>query len=86
LYIRQIKLQLMELDWNNEQSESESTAIEVPDLDDAFWEKAQSELPKTKTPISLRLDADVLDWFKAQGKGYQTLMNSILKAYMKSRK
>ena len=34
-----------------------------------------------KAAISLRLDADVLDWFKAQGPGYQTRINAILRAY-----
>jgi uncharacterized protein (DUF4415 family) len=34
-----------------------------------------------KASISLRLDADVLDWFKAQGQGYQTRMNAVLRAF-----
>ncbi len=34
-----------------------------------------------KTQLTLRLDADVLGWFKSQGKGYQTRINSILRAY-----
>jgi uncharacterized protein (DUF4415 family) len=34
-----------------------------------------------KSAISLRLDADVLDWFKAQGPGYQTRINAVLRAY-----
>ncbi len=34
-----------------------------------------------KIQLTLRVDADVLSWFKAQGKGYQTRMNSILRAY-----
>jgi uncharacterized protein (DUF4415 family) len=34
-----------------------------------------------KTSVSLRLDADVLEWFKAFGPGYQTRINSILRAY-----
>jgi uncharacterized protein (DUF4415 family) len=34
-----------------------------------------------KTSISLRVDRDVLEWFKAQGAGYQTRMNSVLRAY-----
>jgi len=36
---------------------------------------------KNKTQITLRLDTDVLDWFKAQGPGYQTNINALLKAY-----
>ena len=35
----------------------------------------------TKTSISLRMDADVLDWFKHQGPGYQTRMNAVLRAF-----
>jgi uncharacterized protein (DUF4415 family) len=34
-----------------------------------------------KTQITLRLDTDVLNWFKAQGQGYQTNINALLKAY-----
>ena len=34
-----------------------------------------------KAAISLRLDADVLDWFKAQGPGYQTRINAVLRAF-----
>lgn len=46
-------------------------------------EIAQRQLPATprKAAISLRVDAEVLDWFKAQGPGYQTRINAILKAY-----
>ena len=39
------------------------------------------KLPRKKTQIALRLDNDVLTWFKAQGPGYQTRINAILKAY-----
>ena len=34
-----------------------------------------------KTQLTLRLDSEVLAWFKAHGKGYQTKMNAVLKAY-----
>ena len=37
-----------------------------------------------KAAISLRLDAEVLDWFKAQGGGYQTRINAVLRAYMEA--
>jgi uncharacterized protein (DUF4415 family) len=36
---------------------------------------------KAKTSVSLRIDADVLEWFKAQGRGYQTRINLILRAF-----
>ncbi|MCU0545959.1 MAG: BrnA antitoxin family protein [Oscillatoriaceae cyanobacterium Prado104] len=53
-----------------------------PKLDASFWEKAQLVKPLTKQAISLRVDRDVLDWFKSQGKGYQSLMNAVLKSYV----
>ena len=34
-----------------------------------------------KTAIALRVDADVVDWFKSQGPGYQTRMNAVLRAF-----
>ncbi|MFQ5343644.1 MAG: BrnA antitoxin family protein [Anaerolineae bacterium] len=37
-----------------------------------------------KQQVTIRLDGDVLDWFRAQGKGYQTRINSLLRAYMEA--
>jgi uncharacterized protein (DUF4415 family) len=39
-----------------------------------------------KAQITLRLDSDVLDWFKMQGRGYQTRINALLRAYMEAHK
>ncbi len=39
-----------------------------------------------KSQITLRVDGDVLEWFKEQGQGYQTLINSLLRAYMEAHK
>jgi uncharacterized protein (DUF4415 family) len=41
-------------------------------------------LPARKEQIALRVDADVLAWFRAQGSGWQTRMNEVLKAYWKA--
>ncbi|MBI5593334.1 MAG: BrnA antitoxin family protein [Deltaproteobacteria bacterium] len=54
---------------------------DIPELDDNFFRKATLVLPKPKAVVTLRVDADVLQWFKARGKGYQTLMNAVLKEY-----
>ena len=35
----------------------------------------------TKTEVHMRVDTDVLEWYKSQGKGYQTKMNAVLRAY-----
>ena len=40
--------------------------------------------PKTKTKVTLPIDRDVLEWFKSQGRGYQTQINSLLRAYMEA--
>jgi len=58
---------------------------DIPDLgnDEEFWVNAVLEKPERKAQITLRLDSDILEWFKAQGKGYQTRINSVLRAYKK---
>jgi uncharacterized protein (DUF4415 family) len=40
--------------------------------------------PPTKTLLSLRIDRDVVEWFRAQGRGYQSRMNALLRAYMEA--
>lgn len=52
--------------------------------DAEFWKDAQLVAPASKIPVKLRLDRDVLAWFKAQGRRYQTKMNAVLKAYMRA--
>ncbi|MCG6114793.1 MAG: BrnA antitoxin family protein [Mesorhizobium sp.] len=49
---------------------------------DVDWSKATLVIPVSKDAISIRLDSDVLDFFKAQGKGYQTRINAVLRHYM----
>lgn len=55
-----------------------------PGLDDSFFKKAVIKLPTPKDSVTLRIDHQVLEWFKGQGKGYQTRINAILKSYYKS--
>ena len=65
-------------------SDSEVDLSDVPELDKSFFSRAQVRMPKRKKAVSLRLDADVLDWFRHQGKGYQTKINAILRAYVEA--
>ncbi|NTF08024.1 BrnA antitoxin family protein [Agrobacterium rubi] len=53
---------------------------------DVDWSKAELVVPTTKKSISIRLDEDVIDFFKATGKGYQTRMNAILRHYVREQK
>ena len=55
---------------------------DIPSLDDSFWNNAQMGSPLRKRLISLRLDNDIIDWFKDQGPNYQTRMNQLLRTYM----
>ena len=55
---------------------------ELRGLPDDFWASARVVEPVAKQPISLRVDTDVLDWFKNQGPRYQSRMNAVLRAYM----
>jgi uncharacterized protein (DUF4415 family) len=55
----------------------------VPDK--AWWDKATVVVPGAKKLVSLRIDEDVLDWFRRQGRGYQTRINAILRSYMDAR-
>lgn len=59
---------------------------ELKGLPDDFWESARLVEPVTKRPISLRIDTDVLQWFKAQGPRDQSRMNAVLRSFMAQRR
>ncbi len=59
---------------------------DAPELLDAFWQMANQPMPEQKTQITLRIDADVIDFFKHAGKRYQTRINSVLRAYVEAHK
>jgi len=48
----------------------------------AIVRKGLKPVTRNKKQITLRIDTDVLEWYKGQGKGYQTLINELLRAYM----
>jgi len=54
---------------------------DIPELNEAFFQNAEVRLP-TKQSVTIRLDRDVLMWFKGQGKGYQSRINKLLRIYM----
>ena len=56
---------------------------DAPNRPDAVWVKA-AELPGAKQQITLRIDSDVLDFFRRSGKRYQTRINAVLRSYMVS--
>jgi uncharacterized protein (DUF4415 family) len=53
---------------------------------DIDWTKARLVLPPGKENVTLRIDRDVLAWFRTTGKGFHTRMNAVLRAYMEANK
>lgn len=75
-------------DWDRLRQMSDAAmhaAVEAdPDAhptDEAFWEDAKVVMPRRKEVITIRLDADLLAWFRQQ-PGYQTRINAILRTFM----
>ena len=59
-----------------------ATPPDLANLPQNFWDGGELVTPASKKAISLRVDEDVLDWFKANGPRYQTRINAVLRAYM----
>ena len=57
---------------------------DVPRISPKQFKKIVIRMPAPKSLVSIRLDPDVLDWFKKQGKGYQTRINAVLRGYVKA--
>ena len=76
--------QKAELEALAKRPDSEIDFSDIPELDENFWQNAiQNPYYKPlKKSTTVRIDADVMQWLKAQGKGYQTRMNKILRDAM----
>ena len=59
---------------------------DIPEQGKAFFKQAVLRLPQPKAAVTIRLDRQVLQWFKTQGRGYQTRINALLRAYMEAHK
>jgi uncharacterized protein (DUF4415 family) len=57
---------------------------DIPELDDDFWANAKVTMPRTKEQISIKIDRDVLDFFRKDGPGYQTRMNAVLRSFVEA--
>lgn len=65
-------------------AEIEARVASDPDEDDMVmdWDKATIELPQPKAVLNMRVDKEVLDYFRKTGKGYQSRINAILRSYV----
>lgn len=85
-----------ETDWERVRAmtstEVEAAALadtDAPPPDEEFWRTARVIMPEprpAKRHQGMRLDADVIDWFKLQGPGWQTRMNAVLRSYVEAQK
>jgi len=76
-------------DWARVDAQSEedlAPAIDRADEGEFDWSTAQIGIPGPKKQVTVRFDADVIEWFKAQGPGYQTRMNAVLRRYVEAQK
>ena len=58
-------------------------ATDIPELGANFWKNARVVMPEDrgKTQIAAKFDADMVTWFKKQGRGYQARMNTVLRSF-----
>ncbi len=62
--------------------DSDIDCTDIPELTPEFFRTAQLKFSSPKKSLSIRLDSDLVDFFKKQGSGYQTRMNAVLRCYM----
>lgn len=62
-------------------SDTDIDTTDNPELSPDFFRRARLRIPPGKQAVSLRIDRDVVAWFKRQGPGYQTRINAALREY-----
>jgi uncharacterized protein (DUF4415 family) len=77
-------------DWKRVKAMSQKEVERLADRDEGplpdNWEsQVMVGLPAAKQDIHIRLDGDILEWFKAHGRGYQTRINAVLRAFVQTR-
>ena len=79
--LRRVTLaQLREMDERGELHSPGPNAAEI-DIPNDIWDKMEPLVATSKTSVHLRVDTDVLEWFKAAGPGHLTRMNAVLRHY-----
>lgn len=81
-------LEHSETNWEriDQMTDAEIDTSDIPPLDDAFFANAKLRLPEGKVPVVMSVDADVFQWFRSQGSGYQNLINTALRLYAEEHK
>ena len=75
--------ELEQNDWDRlaEMEDEDIDTSDIPELDERFWEEAELVMPEAKEQISIRIDREVLDYFRKGGPGYQTRINAVLRDF-----
>ena len=87
-FVRYTESQIKKLKDKTDYSQLDNTSdadidySEIPKTDHTFWAEAKVEIPRHKKAISIRIDEDVLNWFKHEEGHYQRLINRVLRKYM----
>ncbi|HEY0379129.1 MAG TPA: BrnA antitoxin family protein [Pyrinomonadaceae bacterium] len=77
-----------ETDWTriDAMEDEDIDTSDIPPLDDTFFANATLRLPGNKVSVTVDVDADVLEWFKAQGEEFQNRINAALRIYAEAHK
>ena len=62
-------------------SDEDIDTSDIPELDETFWANARVRYPAGKERLTVRFDEDMVQWFRDQGRGYQTKMNAVLRSF-----
>ncbi len=73
-------------DWDRvtQMKDEEIDYSDIPPLRDDFFKEAHVRWPGNKKQVTLRIDPDVIEFFKKQGKGYQSMINAVLRKYVEA--
>jgi uncharacterized protein (DUF4415 family) len=82
--ISEIRTLKDETDWERlrNMDDSDIDFSDIPPLDEGFFRNAVFRPPRIRKMVSIRLEEHVLNWFKRQGSGYQTRIQSVLRQYV----
>ena len=74
-------------DWErlSTMSDKEIDFSDNAELNESFFSNATLRMPEPKKSVNIRIDQDVIEWYKHQGPGYQTRMNAVLRMYMQAK-
>ena len=75
-------------DWEriDKLTDEEIDTSDIPPLDDSFFAKARLRMPQPQVSVVMHVDADLLDWFKAQGEEFDSVINAALRNYVERHK